>query len=538
MIFDNGDAAIEFVKSHAVKNPAYIDTARKQEVELSALIEGKGFKKELINNIEHLESKKKAEAREKYSRSIKDLYERLLLPISNVFSATGGKKSYTIDNPEQAKAFIKTISNIRDGKSIESYVEEIWMPLYHTDPNGVIFMEYTTTPKITVYPTYKSIHNIRAYVPKGQLVEVILFEPVDMEDNVKMWRLVDDEVDYRIMQSGNSFSIIEDKTFKHPFSEVPAIINSDIVDIKEGVRLSPINKIVEISKEYARDQSIRTIYKFQHGFPLFWKYVTQCKECTGSGKTGDGSCKECDGFGYYKSTDVTDAITLSPPTKDQPILNPIAGHITPDLDYLDQATKDLDILEFKMQDTHWGTHQEKTNNETATGRFIDIQPLENKLTKYSKTAQFVEKRITEWVADVVIDGKKEGEDVSYIFYGTGYIMETPDRLLERYGKARTEGMNSVILDRMIAEYLTSKYKNDPEWLGLELKKSEVEPYLHLSIEEVSTIFGIEEAQKKVYFQAWWSENITEIKSKQTEVDKIKTMFDIEYKSIKKIENDN
>ncbi|MGR3221304.1 MAG: hypothetical protein ACUZ8H_16025 [Candidatus Anammoxibacter sp.] len=531
MVFENSEAATEFVKSHAVKIPEWILTARKKEEELSALIEGKGFKKELINNIEHLESKKKAIAREKYSRSIVDLYERLLLPISNVFSATGGKKSYIIDNPEQAKTFLKTISKIRDGKSIESYVEDVWMQLYHTDPNGVLFMEYVTEPATKVWPTYKSIHNIRTYVPNGQLVEVILFEPVEESKDVKIWRLVDDNKDYRIQQSGEIFTVIEDKTFTHPFSESPALINSDIVDIKEKIRLSPINKIVEISREYARDQSIKTIYKFLHGFPLFWKYITQCKKCTGSGKTGDKVCVECDGYGFYKSKDVTDAITLSPPTKDQVVLDPIAGFITPDLEVWDQYTKEIDILEIKMQDTHWGTHQQRSGNETATGRFIDIQPIENRLTKYSKVAQFVEKQITEWVADVVVDGKEKGQNVSFIFYGTGYIMETPEKLLERYSKAKADSLNNVILDRMFTEYLTSKYKNDPEWLGLELKKSEVEPYLHLALEDITKAFGVEEAQKKVFFQKWWTKNLPDIKSKQLNVESLSKSLDTDYKSI-------
>jgi len=37
----------------------------------------------------------------------------------------------------------------------------------------------------------------------------------------------------------------------------------------------------------------------------------------------------------------------------------------------------------------------------------------------------------------------------------------------------------------------------------ELIKSQVEPYLHLSVKEVNDIFGNKEAQKKMYFQSWW-----------------------------------
>ena len=76
-------------------------------------------------------------------------------------------------------------------------------------------------------------------------------------------------------------------------------------------------------------------------------------------------------------------------------------------------------------------------------------------------------------------------------------------ILQKYQEARAKGDNNVILDRLYNEYLTAKHGNDPQWLRMELLKSEVEPYLHVSLEHVNAMFGTEEARKKALFPKWW-----------------------------------
>ena len=122
MILDD-DAALAVLKKHSLGVPEWVSEARTTSKELFALILGHDFKEELIKRIEYIESADKAKARAKYSRNITDLYERLLNPISNVFSSTGGSKNYNISSETKLKEFLNTISAIKDGKSIEKYVE-------------------------------------------------------------------------------------------------------------------------------------------------------------------------------------------------------------------------------------------------------------------------------------------------------------------------------------------------------------------------------------------------------------------------------
>ena len=84
--------------------PNWVINAREYFKELNALINGVDFA-ELLIRIEHKEDSAKQQARRKYARSIKDVFERLLRPIDNVYSATGGVKKY----PENAIDVIKKI---------------------------------------------------------------------------------------------------------------------------------------------------------------------------------------------------------------------------------------------------------------------------------------------------------------------------------------------------------------------------------------------------------------------------------------------
>jgi hypothetical protein len=505
MIFEK-DNIINFIKEND-KPSSLIINARKNHLLLQALILGENFDDLLITKIEHLESEEKIKARKKYSRDIRDFFTRLMQPIDNCFYASGG--SFKINTPN--KDFVNKISNIRDGKSIRKYIQEYLKILIHTDPNGVIFMEYTSATKLDCYPTYKSINDILNYKTKGQELEYILFEPTILEDGKRLYRLVDDKTDYTVLRDGENYEIVEESTFVHPFGSCPCFIISNIEDIKSKERLSYFHNVLGIAKELARDLSIKTLYKFLHGFPIHWRYVTMCRTCNGTGKVDDHKCKDCDGHGYYKSKDVTDQVNLPIPDKEDHVIAPnIAGYTSPDLETWKRYDEELEYAERLANDTQWGTHKEKSNNETATGRFIDVQPISNKLNVYSDLFEWFEWKILELTANCLIPSKQKDLSVVSVNYGRRFIIESPDVLEQNYYKAKESGANISILDRIYLEIITQKYINDPKWLQIELKKASLEPYLHLSIQEVSEVFGQKEAYKKDYFIQWWKENSNKI----------------------------
>lgn len=528
MILDDNQALAILELSKKV--PAFITLSRAESKELFALVEGDNFDEELIHRIEHIESADKAEARKKHARNITPFFEKLLRPVDNVYSATGFSKSYNVDDEKKKEALMSNISRIRSGKSLQEWLRSNWMPLYHTDPNGVVFMEYESGDDPKCWPTYKNISHIRNYAPRGQMVEWILFEPRKVSmigGDVELWRLVDDETDRTYKLVADKFKLldtitingVEKKvTFKHPFSQTPALINSDIEKLKGIHRLSPINKIVELSKEYAKDQSVKSIYKAQNGFAKEWKYEDKCEKCQGAGKIEDSQCGDCDGHGYYRGSDVTDVRILATPDKEDVRLDPFMGYITPPLDIWVQYNDELQLQEDMAHETHWGTVLGiKTSGlKTATEIIHNVQPMINRLDRYSEVAEMMEANLTEWVADF-LKIKKKDERIANINYGRNYIINPPDVILSQYETAKEKGDNTVILDRLLNEYYTAKHSNDPALLRIILLKSSVEPYVHLSYDQVNLIFGREETQKKVLFKNWWDTLKGTDLSKTTEV---------------------
>ena len=536
MIFNTDEEAILAIKNNLKVNHEFIEMRESSE-ELRALVDGEDFIDELIEKIEGIESGVKAEARRKYSRNIKDLFGRIFQPIDNIHYATGGVKDYDILNQDVKLEFLNKIANIRDGKPLSEWVQDYAIKLMNTDPNGLIFLEYTTSPMMDIYPTYKSIENIRYYESRGQMVEYVIFEPYK-KDTRTFWRVVDDISDRTFEQIGSEYKIVPESTFNHPFGQVPALICSNIQKAGEEERLSAIDDIIDISKEYARDQSFLTLYKIYKANPIFWKYVQYCGDCGGAGKVEEETCSTCDGHGKMMGkSDVTGVVELPiPDDRDSPIIAPnIAGFISPDLDVWKQYGEELNTLEEKMYRTHWGTSfgiQNMSNVEkTATEIIYNKQPLENRLNKYADYIEYVEWKLCEFILNFYDLTKKRSESRITINLGRRYIVESYDVLLERYETSVKAEENSVVLDKLFSEYLSAKYRNNPIDLQISLLKMRIEPYLHLPLRSVLEIFGNEEAQRKVLYQKWWQTVVDYSKSEETLMEDFNSWFELNKKAV-------
>lgn len=509
MVFSNSEA-INIIEKHIQVSEHFLKLREKSK-ELYALVEGDGFIEELIERISFIEGEKKALARERYARDTQAFFERLFQPLENISYATGGNKVYDIDDKEVRKKFVRQISNIKDSNTLQHWVQNVAIKLSHVDPNGIMFMEYSTKGKVETYPTYKGINTIRAYQKNGQLLDWVLFEPEKRELNgavYNFWRLVDDKRDMTFIEKDDKFTLVGSESFTHPFGEVPAIINSNIVKIGSDYRLSPISKIIPLVKEYARDLSIKTVYKFTQGFPIHWRYGVKCDNCSGTGKKDGHSCKSCDGRGYLTNGDVTDMIVMTVPKDGETAIAPnIAGHIKPDNETWDQYTDELELLQRDAIVTYWGTplgtSENFTGRKTTTEVMINKQPIENVLNRYADYAEFVEWKISEWILNF-IDKKKDKKDRKItVNYGRNYVIEPSDTILKRYTESKKAQENDVVLDKEFRDYLQSIYRTDPVELHKNILKSKVEPYLHQTLKDVMDVFGAMEAQRKILFSKWW-----------------------------------
>jgi hypothetical protein len=501
--------------------PPKIEWARKMNAKLLLHVEGIGLQDFLarINNYENAEQYK---AREKHAISNKFITEELLRPTDNAFNARGGSKNYkfSTDSERKETIFTNRLAVVRNSHSLSWYVENQWFNKFITDPNGLIVIESDVEgvpqKERQAYPTYKSIQSIKAYHQNGIYVDWVVFEPhyKTTEDktrfifknttskNEKRW--VVDEVNWYLVEANNGIVSIID-TITHGFDRVPAILCSNIVDNVTGWKKSPIDAQVELLDKFVTSNSVLNIAEFFHNYPQQYIYVDKCKRCNGSGSIGTAekweTCSECDN-GKADRKDPTDLIRLTVPKKDEPKIDPPSGFIFMPAEPWELMTKSVDRTWNRIFFSHWGTVVSREGkNETATGRYIDAQPVNNRLNKYSKSMEQAHSAIADFLGQYYFPLTFEK---AFIQYGRRYLIETPDQIWEKYLTAKKQDAPVTTLDILLFQYLDSEYRENETMLAIEIKKVKLEPFVHWDIKTVraSETISDEDKQRKEFFGEW------------------------------------
>lgn len=488
-------------------------------------IYGVGLQAE-IQKVEGYEKDTIHKLRVQYGKSNKDLFGRLKRPVDKVLSARGGSVYYNMSDALNRKA-TQAAMNVRDGLSVRKWMEVYWLPHFLDDPNGVVFMEVgdgVDTPLGVTYPTYKPITAIYDYQVKGSQLDYIVFElsptekkKLGLKPEWKAYRVVDDAADYIVKQENAEAVIIDEHTLPNVFEEVPAILNSDFVSPQNSAcRLSLFDDVIELASHFLLKGSIKTTHDFLHGFPKYWEYLSDCNACDGSGMKNAEKCEKCKGSGKAIMSKVSDSKGIAwPKDKETPIITPdVAGYISPDKTFHEISTADLEMLEDLMSHTLWGTGSTKkpagptqvnkeSGQKTATEVIDDMQPKIDRLHPISEAGEKRHKFIIDKVVTLQIQPNYPGSSVNW---GRRYITESPDKIWEKYSDARTKGGAMSVLDDLLLEYYEAKYASDPVKLAIQVKLMKVEPFVHLTSQQIDTSTSVTPADKtaKAYFSEWLS----------------------------------
>ena len=486
--FKNIEEVGVFITNHEKLQP-WVVRARKYSVQLRALVDGEGFTTLLINKIEKLESNKISNAREKYSKDIRSLSTRLTNARSNVFQATGGSVELTIESETLRKELNNIFTSFKGQKSVHNYLSENLFQLSDIDPSGLIFIEYTSDKQVLsdIYPTYKSIQDVR-----------------------------DSEREWFINQIGQAFTEDANKSFDHPFGNVPAVVLSEKIKTGCKSRLSWFDKVIPDMELYAQKSSVKTIYEIQKGLPDHWKMKAKHRDEVGVNRTGRDVDISKSLQGDSISNDVTDITIVPQPRDGDPAIKAYSGYVSPDIDFLDYSARSIKELEETISETLWGTTKEKDSKgqETATGRYIDQQPIHNALNGLANIAEYVQNALANFVVKAV--DRTGSEDNRYIYIaGRRFLIESVDAVLERYQDSMKNGLPSVILDKNLEEWVLTKYKTDPQTQDQMMTKIKLEPYVHWDIVTVGGLFGAGDAYQKVLFNDWWKKEADKTKDYNT-----------------------
>jgi hypothetical protein len=499
--------------------------AREMCKKLMLHIEGVGLQDHLarINNYENVDQ---FEAREKHAISNKFIAEELLRPTDNAFNARGGSTNFKFESnsEEFEKEFMKKLSNIKNSHSLSWYIENEWFNKFLTDPNGVILIESdgedVKKEDRNAYPTYKSIFSIKTYEQSGMYVDFIVFEPhenitevesktfkKDSITEIKKYWVIDDRNWYLVIKKGDVVSI--EKTLPHGFKRVPAVLCSDIIDNVTGWKKSPIDAQIELMDKFLLSNSVVNIVEFFHNYPRPYLYADPCPRCNGTGNIGTGkSWVSCDNPGCHSGAllrrDPTDTILMKYPDKDSPILNTPGGYLYMPVEPLEMMYTSIDRTWNRIFFSHWGTVVSRDSGKdysTATGRYIDAQPVNNRLNKYSKSIEKTHTAIADFLGryHFPLTFKQ-----AFIQYGRRYLIETPDQIWEKYVNAKKLDAPVSSLDILLFQYLESEYRENETMFIVEHKKAQLEPFVHWSISTVreSETIPDEDKQRKEFFGEW------------------------------------
>ena len=496
--------------------PQWVIDAREQTKRLQVHINGIGVP-EYLEQIDKYENDRQYELRKKYFTSNRFLFANLLRHVDKVFSAQGGSRFYGIEDEGQKSELLNHLNDIRHGKSLRKWIESVQSNKYYSDPCGLVFFEWTTD---SCYPTLKGINNIFNYKAKGRGVEWVIFAP-ENTDKGDIYRVVDGKSDFTIRIHKEQVEVIE--KFENPWGFVPAIINSDRIAPTLDKHESPVEEIIELADHYLRTGSVKNIYEFLHGFPLFWAYAPKCNKCNGTGLYEGETCPNCQGDGNTFRKDVSDIIKLRPPSdSEEPKIAPdIAGYVEPATATWTNQRDELDWLWKLMHFTLWGTvTAEKADRETALGRFMDIQPVNDRLNKFTDAFEDLEEKMVNIIGAFHFKNFVSAT----INYGRIYMIESPDDIWQRYKQARSEGSPKALLDYFLIQYYQSEFVNDSSKLLLYQKALKIEPFVHKTDEEIIAIGDPNLITKKIYFNEWFV-TLTEEQILMTDADKLIKMYE-------------
>ena len=353
-----------------------------------------------------------------------------------------------------------------------------------------------------------------------------MFEPKPIPNGLQ-WRVVDSEKEWFVNQIGLTFVEDVEKSFNHPFENVPAIVLGEKIKTGCKSRLSWFHKVIPDMEMYALKASVRTIYEIQKGFPEHWKIKSKHRSETGVERTGQGQDISRSLQGDAISSDVSDVTLIPQPREGAPSMKAFSGYVSPDIDFLDYSTKSIQEKEDQIAETLWGITKEKNTdgNETATGRYIDQQPIHNALNSLTNVAEYVQNTLANFVLKA-IDRTKSKENRYIYIAGRRFLIESVDAVLERYDKSRSDNLPSTILDKLLEEWVLTKYKTDPLMQDQMMKKIKLEPYVHWDIVTVSSLFSPNEAYKKVLFNDWWKKEA----DKSKDFESLQEDFNLKIKS--------
>lgn len=461
-----------------------------------------------IDKIDDFESDTTYKLKQRLIKSNKGVFSKVLRPLDKVFTAKGGSVNYNLST-NQTKSITQLIADSTNNLGLKDFIKHHVKDNYVIDPNGFVFLDVDAEGQTSL--KFINTTQVLNYVANGNELKHVIFEPYTL-DKKSYYRVLSEQEDVLYVREGDNIYLDENSIKINPFGFIPAYIVGDQIDVNTGLFISIIDDVIEEADELLRDTAVNTIHKLSHGYAKYWQYPENCTTCGGKGylnRVVNGvvkatECQACDGSGRNKKKKASDIILVDIPKEGDPLIAPnLGGYINPSIEIWKQYNEDIERAQENIFNIMWGSFFEsKERNQTATGKFLNVQPQIERVASISFTFSKVHQFLLKALGVIITGDSNYSPEVSY---GTRYLIDSPDKLLQTISEAKekkiSENVQLQLLDRF---YQTEFCNNNLEYLKAK-KLQSVDPFPTLTVLEVKeiqeTIPQIDYYQK-IYYSQW------------------------------------
>lgn len=391
---------------------------------------------------------------------------------------------------------------------------EIWSnkgwEFFQTEINSVLIVDMPTEqdPEDKYPAPYfywlpiASVIDYRANPTTG-LMDWIIFRQDD-----KRIAAIDDER-YRIFREADNRNIgellIENP---HDLGYCPArFFWSESLSLKEpDIKQSPLTKQLEALDWFLFYHISKRHLDLYGSYPIYSGYEQSCDfsnaengdYCDGGflkNKQGfyrldaAGLLMRCPKCGESRINGVGSFVEIPIPDGDkQPDLRNPVQMLTVDRQSLDYNVDEEERLKNNIITSIVGTNEEITtrdalNEQQILANFESQSTILNRVKKgFEMAQQFVDETVCRLRYGSLFVSAK-------INYGTEFYLSNATELRERYNMAKQSGASEAELDALQNQILETEYRNNPTQLQRMLILAELEPYRHLTRNEVLDLYG-------------------------------------------------
>lgn len=269
---------------------------------------------------------------------------------------------------------------------------------------------------------------------------------------------------------------------------------------KPDIKASPVTKELDRLDWYLFYAISKRHLDTYGSYPIYWGYEQSCD--FHNDETGDycdgGFLKDKKGQWQYDNngllmpcpvcsrkriTGAGSFVEVPVPAEGQPDLREPVGMLSVDRQSLDYNHEEEERLRTDIITAIVGTNEQITTRDALNEQQImaNFESQSTVLQRVKKGFEAAQKFVDDTCCRLRYGSAFLGSSISY---GTEFYLFTSDELRARYKTAKEAGMSEADLDALLQQIIETEYRNNPQQLQRMLILADLEPYRHLTRDEV------------------------------------------------------